>query len=45
METIGWWLKSTKQGMWRTDLQTAEEMLCAGWLLFSANKYDQEGLS
>jgi len=45
MEMIGWWLKSTKQGMWRMDLQTAEESLCAGWLLFSAKEYDREALS
>jgi len=41
METIGWWLKSTEQGMWRTNLQTAEESMCAGWLLFLADKYDR----
>jgi len=45
METIGWWLKSTKQGMWQTDLQSAEETLCAGWLLFSVEEYDWEALS
>jgi len=43
MEMIRWWLKSTEQRMRRTDLQSAEETLCAGWLLFSAKKYDQEG--
>jgi len=45
METIGWWLKSTEQGMWCTDLQTAEESMCAGWLLFSVDEYDHEALS
>jgi len=45
METIGWRLKSMEQGMWRTDLQMAEDSLCAGWLLFSANEYDREALS
>jgi len=45
METIGWWLKSTEQGMWQTDLQTAEELMCARWLLFLADKYNQEALS
>jgi len=45
METIGWWLKSTEQGMWQTDLQTAEELMCTGWILFLADKYDQEALS
>jgi len=34
MQMIGWWVKSTSQGMWMTDLQSAEEMTCAGWLLF-----------
>jgi len=45
METIGWWLKSTEQGMWRTNLQTVEESMCASWLLFSADEYDHEALS
>jgi len=45
MQTIGWWVKSTSQGMWMTDLQSAEETTCAGWLLFSAGDYDQEALS
>ncbi len=45
METIGWWLKSTEQGMWRMDLQDAEDTICAGWLLFSADEYDREALS
>jgi len=33
-----------EQGMWCTNLQSAEETLCAGWLLFSAKEYDQEVL-
>jgi len=45
METIGWWLKSTEQGMWKTDLQTAEDSLCTGWLLFSVDEYNREALS
>jgi len=45
METIGWWLKSTEQGMWWTDLQMVEDSLCTGWLLFSAEEYDREALS
>jgi len=45
METIGWWLKSMEQGMWRMDLQDTEDTLCTGWLLFSANEYDREALS
>ncbi len=40
MQTIGWWLKSTSQGMWLTDLQSVEETTCAGWLLFSVGDYD-----
>jgi len=44
METIGWWLKSTEQGMWKTDLQSAEETICAGWLLYSVKEYDREAL-
>jgi len=44
MQTISWWLKSTSQGMWLTDLQSAEETTCAGWLLFSAGEYDREAL-
>jgi len=45
MQTIGWWLKSTSQGMWLTDLQSTEETMCTGWLLFSASDYDQEKLT
>jgi len=41
METIGWWLKSTEQGMWCTNLQMAKDSLCASWLLFSADEYDR----
>jgi len=45
MQAIGWWLKSTSQGMWLTDLQSAEETTCAEWLLFSAGEYSWEALS
>jgi len=31
--------------MWLTDLQSAEETTCAGWLLFSTGDYDREALS
>jgi len=31
--------------MWQTDLQDAEDMMCAGWLLFSADEYDRDTLS
>jgi len=42
---IGWWSKSTKQGMWWMDLQSAEDTLCASWLLFLAEEYNCEALS
>jgi len=45
MQTVGWWLKSTLQGMWLMDLQSAKEATCAGWSLFSARDYDREELS
>jgi len=45
MQTIGWWLKSTSQGMWITDIQAAEDTICAGWLLFLAGDYDREALA
>jgi len=45
MQTIGWWLKSTFQGMWLMDLQSSKETTCAGWLLFSAGNYNREALS
>jgi len=45
MQTISWWMKSTSQGMWLTDLQFAKETTCTGWLLFLAGDYDQEALS
>jgi len=45
MQTIGWWLKSTSQGMWLTDLQLAKESTCTGWLLFLAGDYDHEAFS
>jgi len=45
MQTIGWWLKSTRQGMWVTNLQLPEDTTCAGWLLFLAGDYDWEALT
>jgi len=45
IQSIGWWLKSTSQGMWLTDLQSAKETMCAGWLLFSAGEFDREALT
>ncbi len=44
METIRWWLKSTEQGMWKTDLQSAEEIICARWLLYPMEEYNGEAL-
>jgi len=40
MQTIGWWLKSTSQGMCLMDLQSTKETMCMGWLLFSASIYN-----
>jgi len=44
MENIGWWFKTTDQGMWQMPLQKAEETVCLGWLLYSADKYNREAL-
>jgi len=44
MENIGWWLRSTKQGMWKAQLQQAEETTGLGWLLFLADEFDKEAL-
>ncbi len=44
MENIGWWFKSTDQGMWPMTLQNAEDTICLGWLLYSANEFDREAL-
>jgi len=44
MENIGWWFKSTSQGMWQMTLQKAEGMTCMGWLLYSADEFDREAL-
>jgi len=33
MENIMWWLHSMEQGMWKAQLQQAEEMTRLGWLL------------
>jgi len=40
MENIGWWFKSTDQGMWQMTLQKAEETTCMGWLLYSTDEFD-----
>jgi len=45
MQTIGWWLKSTYQGMWLSNLQSAEETTFVGWLLFSAGDFNCDELS
>jgi len=44
MANIGWWFKSTDQGMWQMDLQDAEETVCLGWLLYSADEFDRAAL-
>jgi len=31
--------------MWITDLQVAEDTICAGWLLFSMGDYNREALT
>jgi len=33
-----------EQGMWKAQLQQAEETASLGWLLFSADKFDKEAL-
>jgi len=44
MQTIGWWLKSTEQGMWKAPLQFAENTVCVSWLLYLAKEYDCNAL-
>jgi len=44
MANIGWWFKSTDQGMWPMDLQDVEETVCLGWLLYSADEFDRAAL-
>jgi len=44
VDDISWWLQSTKQGMWPSQLQEAEDMVCLGWLLFSTDELDKEAL-
>jgi len=44
MENISWWLQFMEQGMWVSPLQMAEDTTCLGWLLYSADEYDQEEL-
>ena len=44
VEDISWWLQLTKQGMWPSQLQAAEEMMCLGWLLFSTDELDKAAL-
>jgi len=42
MENIGWWLHSTEQGMWKAQLQQAEETTRLRWLFFSADEFDKD---
>jgi len=44
MENISWWLQFMEQGMWVPPLQMAEDNTCLGWLLYSADEYNQEEL-
>jgi len=44
MENIGWWLRSTEQGIWKAQLQQAEETSGLGWLLFLADEFDKDAL-
>ncbi len=44
MENIGWWLRSMEQGMWKAQLQQAEETAGLGWLLFLADEFDKDAL-
>jgi len=44
MENIGWWLHLTEQGMWKAQLQQAEETSGLGWLLFLADKFNWEAI-
>jgi len=44
VEDISWWLQSTKQGMWPSQLQEAEETTYLGWLLFSTDELDKKVL-
>jgi len=40
MDNIGWWFKSTDQGMWLMPLQKSKETVCLGWLLYSADEFN-----
>jgi len=44
VDDISWWLQSTKQGIWPSHLQDAEDTVCLGWLLFSTDEIDTEAL-
>jgi len=44
MENIRWWLWSTEQGMWKAQLQQAEETTGLEWLIFLADEFDKEVL-
>jgi len=44
MQTIGWWLKSTEQGMWKAPLQFVENTVCVRWLFYLADEYNHEAL-
>jgi len=44
VDTLGTWLRETKQGMWLQQLALAEQTKCLGWLLYSAPEYNLEEL-
>jgi len=44
VDTLGIWLRETKQGMWPWQLVLMEQMKCLGWLLYSAPEYNLEEL-
>jgi len=42
VDTLGTWLRETKQGMWPRQLALAEQTKCLGWLLYSAPEFHLE---
>jgi len=42
VDTLGTWLRETKQGMWPRQLALVVQTKCLGWLLYSAQKYHLE---
>jgi len=44
VDSLGTWLRETKQGMWPRQLTLTEQTKCLGWLLYSAPEYNLEEL-